>query len=46
MVLDSGPERVVRTPGARERQESREVAKVRVRKGRDGGGLGDRQGGR
>lgn len=33
MALDCGPDRVVRTPGAREREESREVAKVRVTKG-------------
>ena len=33
MALDCGPERVVRTPGAREREESREVANVRVTNG-------------
>jgi hypothetical protein len=32
--LDCGPERVVRVPGARDREESRDVAKVRVVKGR------------
>jgi hypothetical protein len=32
--LDCGPERVVRVPGAREREESRDVANVRVVKGR------------
>jgi hypothetical protein len=37
MDLESGPERRVRRPGARDSAESREVAKVRVRKGRDGG---------
>ena len=51
MALDWGPERVVRTPGASEREESREVAKVRVTKGRvevegedgDGGKCGARR---
>lgn len=34
MALDCGPESVVRTPGAMAREESRDVAKVRVTKGR------------
>lgn len=41
MDLDAGPERRVRTPGASERAESREVAKVRVTKGRDVGAIDD-----
>ena len=47
MTLESGPESRVRTPGAKESDESSEVAKVRVTKGRDsapsvvvGGNLG------
>lgn len=47
MALESGPESRVRTPGAKESDESSEVAKVRVTKGRDsapsvvvGGNLG------
>lgn len=34
MALEPGPESRVRTPGARERDESSEVAKVRVTNGR------------
>lgn len=34
MAFESGPLSAVRTPGASEREESREVAKVRVVKGR------------
>lgn len=33
MALDCGPDSVVRMPGAMAREESREVAKVRVTKG-------------
>lgn len=33
MALEPGPERCVRTPGARERDESRDVANVSVTKG-------------
>lgn len=36
MALDSGPERRVRTPGARDSEESSDVANVRVTKMRDG----------
>jgi hypothetical protein len=36
MALESGPESRVRTPGARESEESSEVANVRVTNGRDG----------
>ena len=36
MAFDCGPERVVRVPGARARELSREVANVRVVKGRLG----------
>ncbi|KAK0638038.1 hypothetical protein DIS24_g10233, partial [Lasiodiplodia hormozganensis] len=36
MALDAGPDRAVCVPGARERALSREVAKVRVTKGRRG----------
>ena len=36
MALEPGPESRVRTPGARESDESSEVAKVRVTKGREG----------
>jgi hypothetical protein len=35
MAFEPGPERRVRTPGASDRLESREVAKVSVTKGRD-----------
>jgi hypothetical protein len=38
MALESGPESRVRTPGARESEESSEVANVRVTNGRDGDG--------
>lgn len=41
MALEAGPERAVRMPGPREREESREVAKVRVRKGRRGVSVGE-----
>ena len=37
MALESGPESRVRTPGAKDSEESSEVAKVRVTKGRDKG---------
>ena len=40
MALDSGPERAVCMPGARESWLSREVANVRVTKGFDGVGDG------
>lgn len=36
MALDSGPDRRVRTPGARDSEESSDVANVRVTKMRDG----------
>lgn len=37
MDLDSGPERTVCVPGDRAREESRDVANVRVTKGLEGG---------
>jgi hypothetical protein len=41
MDFEAGPERGVCTPGEREREVSREVAKVRVMKGPGGGEGGE-----
>lgn len=46
MALEAGPERRVRTPGAKESEESRDVANVRVTKGRVGEGWVSGGGGR
>lgn len=46
MAFEPGPESRVRTPGARERDESRDVANVRVTKGRAGRDEGAVDGGR